>query len=79
MKQDDVAEYVYMNFFYLIERCPARSNPIPMGYFETEEYRERLSTPQTFDHMRQPLPAGEEEKLAAYFDKIVRDVREFSV
>jgi hypothetical protein len=69
IRREEIAEYVYMNFFYFLEQCRADANPIPASYFETEEYREQRSRPETFDAFTEPLSVTEKTKLDAYFDR----------
>jgi hypothetical protein len=71
ISKDEIAEYVYMNYFYFPDHGLKGGNPIPSAYFATEEYREQRSRPETFDDMRQPLMAGEEEKIAEYYESVL--------
>jgi hypothetical protein len=71
-RKEDIAEFVYMNFFYFQERFRSDVNPMPESFFETDEYLESRSRPETYDYMRHTLTPAENQKLAAYFDRQLR-------
>ena len=72
MRQADIEEYVYMNYFYFPQRARAGANPMPARYFSSEDYLKHYSRPETLDHLTEPFDDGERRRLDAYFDDFFR-------
>ena len=69
IRKDDIAEFVYMNYFYTQEHRSSPVNPIPAAYFETAEYNDLKPRPEGLEIFMQPRSDEEMSKLEEYLDR----------
>jgi len=71
---DDIAEFVYMNYFYFAEHCSTGANPLSEEFFADPNYHELCTAPNGYDRL---IAAGDDEwceaKMNKYYDEFYRN------
>jgi hypothetical protein len=73
---DDVAEYVYMNYFYFMDQRSTGVNPLPPAFFQNANYEALAARPNGYDYLTHPEDAEREAAMKRYYEDYFRDHRQ---
>jgi len=70
---DDIAEYVYMNYYYFEEHCShGDANPLPPSFYADVDYEAITSVPTGYDRLIHEHVADREAKMEEFYDLYFR-------
>ncbi len=69
---DDIAEYVYMNYFYFRDRCSTGANPLPASFFKNADYENLAAKPDGYDLIIADQDGHSDAAMEKYYDEFFR-------
>ncbi|MEI9897789.1 MAG: hypothetical protein WDN28_29010 [Chthoniobacter sp.] len=66
---DDLAEYVYMNYYYLSDQHSTGANPLPPSFFSDVDFEAHSSVPTGYDRLIHTHDPEREKEMEKYYDR----------
>ena len=70
---DEVAEYVYMNYYYVADHHSTGANPLPPSFFDDPNFDVHTSKPNGYDHLMFSEGPAREAEMKKYYDHYFRE------
>ncbi len=70
---DDIAEYVYMNYYYFRDHGSTGANPLPPEFYADPGYEAACAGPLGYDKLIFPHDPAREAEMKKYYDQYFRD------